>query len=97
MKPVTIVSRRQALKAADARRLTNGCQKDKADAVCRHRFLGANLLLIEPEEGVPADGCYSDGGPTEVETSECEETKDMGPNCLWPCQFSSISTTARVV
>lgn len=78
IKPVATVSHRPALKAADARGLTNGSQEDKADAVCRHRFLGANLLWIEPEERVHAGGCSSDGGPGKEETCEHEETKDMG-------------------
>jgi hypothetical protein len=52
IKAVAIVSRRSALWAADAdaRGLTNGSQKNKADAICRHRLLRAGLLLIEPEE-----------------------------------------------
>lgn len=51
MKPVAMLAvDKHALKAANARGLTNGSQKHKADAVCRHRFLGANLGLVEPEE-----------------------------------------------
>lgn len=82
IKAGAIVSRRQALKPADVRSLTNGSQKDKADAVCRHRFLGAHLLLIEPEERGQVGGCFSDGGPAEEETSERKQAKDVSVDCL---------------
>jgi hypothetical protein len=76
-------------KAENARGLTDGSQNHEADAVCRHRFLGANLGLVEPEKRVYVGGCMSDGGPAEEETSEYEEAKYVSADRLWNCQFEA--------
>lgn len=60
---------------------------DKADGVCRHRFLGAGLCWIKPEKGVYASGGVPNVGPAEVEAGKDHEGEEIGTDCLAARQF----------
>lgn len=60
----------------------HGRQENKPNAVGGHGLLGANFVLIKPEEWVPVCDDLANGSPTKIKTREEEKPEDVRADCL---------------